>query len=250
MTIDRPDFKKMRPNIKATIRQTRSDSIFLDIPKLTTARLRFAPKEGELAVLVRNHFGFKKEDGAGMALACLRHHGTAETGDDCYICRLCEYLETADTKLERGLVKGRKNVTPGKNFYYQVWVREDDVEVVYTGPRLLRVPKSGAEAIAKVFADLDRQGLALPSDADEGQDLFVTNNGKLPLYYEAKETGEQSNLDEVIPGWTKRFIRSVYDALKLGVYTPYEQYEIAKRSYPEEIDWEKAEASIGIPEKG
>ena len=70
--------KGHKVNVKASVRATASDSIFLDIKEDTTVRVRFLPpstEDGALFTKVVNHFKLTTDDSPprGMAVACLHH---------------------------------------------------------------------------------------------------------------------------------------------------------------------------------
>ena len=251
MGIEKPEFK-FEPNVNATIRDTRTSGLYADVPKGGEIRVRFAPKSGSLWTKAVNHYGFKREDDKGGTIACLNFHGTEATGAKCFICALVDYLSTADTKVERKLSQGLGSLASTENYYAQVWVYEDDGEggAIYTGPKLLRLPKTGAERVGEVLDRLvNVQSQPHFADPENGQDLIIRNAGKgLPAQrYSAMETAKIYPLAEIDSMWQEKLIADVYARLALRIYSPLEQYQIAREKYADEINWDRVAEEVEVP---
>jgi hypothetical protein len=252
MSIERKDPKKIKLSVNATLRDTQSGSLYLDVKKGSEIQVRFVPRESSMWVLVQNHYGLKQKDSNQQTLACLRREGTPETGTNCWLCTLTyDYLQNSEEEVERSLGKGKKSLSMTSSYYAQVWVaeKEDDGSLVYTGPRLLRLPKTGAEAVNKVIKRVAKQGHAHIASEVGGQDIIIENSGEgnPGTWYSADETGVLNSLDEIAPEWSEKFIHDIYGTLKLRVEPPWVQAAITREIYRDEIDWARVEETIGIP---
>lgn len=247
--------KVRKPNVKASAAATEIKRLFIDVPKDTTIQVRPLPlmvADNEDAILytrAENHFKMKTEDGKGLALACLAVHGTDETGDECYLCKLSKVLVKYGDKLEKEIGK-QINASPG--FYLQVLRAEetgrdenDKPIFAYTGPYLLRLPKTGADAVTTIMANMDSAGDSDFTDPDEGQDLYITRHSKTP-WYSAERSGKSKKLDDIFPDWEKKIIEDVYGELGLKVVTYEEQKQIAMRTFGDRLDWEALADRFGL----
>lgn len=244
--------KLFKPNVKANTEATKMDNLFIDIKKDSTLRTRILPptnEEGLIFTRAENHYKMKGENGRGTALACLKVHGSEETGDNCYLCELARVLIKFGDKAE---AKIGKDIQASPRWYTQVLVaeeigRDDNNKPIlkYTGPKLLGLPKTGADAVNQILNNMDQAGTPFFCDIEEGQDLLITRHSASP-WYSADRTGIVLSLDDIFPGWESKMMEDVYSELGLKVVTREEQKQAAMRAFGDELDWEALAEEYGL----
>lgn len=247
--INKPIFKL---NLKANIESTTRKTVFYDLKPDTATRLRVVPPVDESGMIFTksvNHFKLKNDEGFGIALACLEEHGTDETGENCFLCRLTKHLFSTNDK---GDAKIAKEISASSRWYLQAYIaqKQEDGTLEYLGPKLVGLSKTTAERISGLLATQDTVGDDYFCDVENGQDLVITRQGSgFKTKYTVDLAGKKVNLNEIVPDWNeedgkRRLITDVYDALNLKAVTPQEQSEAVLRTFGDEIDWEAVEAYL------
>lgn len=237
-----------RLNIQANLDAMTSNSRFLDIGENETKVFRFAPpvvESGLIFYRTFNHYKLKNEEGRGIALADLRHHGTDETGREDYIAELSEALQAHG---DDGMAKIGKAIKGNNRYYAQGWELYPQQEGGFKYGRLvlMSLPKTAAEGVMRIFKNQELMSQPNATDPESGQAILVTREGTgFNTKYSAERSGDQVSLADVVPDWEKRLYADVYDALKLNVYTREEQKKIAQITYPE-LDWDMLEKEYSL----
>jgi len=241
MALNRPTY---RVNVAANKKATEKKSVFFDIKPDTTNRLRVLPpvtEDGLLFTLVSNHFKLKSDEGFGMALACLHEHGTADTGEDCYLCELVNYLrkgDKADQKVARDLAAS-------KRWYMQCLVY-DKASESYGSPKLVGLSRTTAEAVQDILNSQADVGDDFFCDPDKGQDLIITRKGSgMQTRYTVAPTGKKASLDDTFPGWEEKIMTDVLKVIDLRIHDVDDQKKAAYRSFGDALDWEAIQEAIG-----
>jgi hypothetical protein len=232
-----------RPNIKANTESTKLDNLFVDVPKDATVRVRILPILSESSLIfvrAEQHYKMKATTGRGTALACLKTHGTDDTGDNCYLCDLSRVLVREGDAAE---VLIGKDISVSPRWYTQVLLAEEvgrDEKnkpiLKYNGPKLLGLPKTGADGVNTILNNMDVAGTPLFTEIDDGQDLLITRHSASP-WYTVDRTGIETSLDDIFPDWEKKIMPDVYAELGLKVVTREEQKQAAMRAFGDELDW-------------
>jgi hypothetical protein len=236
MGVARPNHK---PNVAANVKSAKVDKLFIDIPKETTMRFRFAPPMDEAGLLfyrAANHFKVKSEEGKNTALACLHEHATPESGDSCYLCKLSKHLFKYGDKAQKDVAKA---ISQSLQWYSQVLVAEKDMNTglwEYTGPKLLRLPMTGVQAVNEIMSNQAKNDEDFFCDPDAGHDLTIKRHGKSP-WYTADRVSNHCSLDDVFPGWESKFLGDIYGELRLNIVTFKEQREAAIRMWGDTLDF-------------
>lgn len=237
MAVKRPSHK---PNVAANVKSAKVEKLFIDIPKDTTMRFRFAPPPDEGGLLfyrAANHFKVKNEAGKNTALACLHEHNTDETGDICYLCRLSKHLFKFGDQAEKVI---SDKIRQSLQWYTQVLVAEKNEETKlweYSGPYLLRLPMTGVQAVNEIMSNQAKNDETFFCDQDEGHDLTIKRHSKSP-WYTADRVSNHCSLDDVFPKWEAKLLTDIYSELKLNVVTPTEQREAAVRMWGDTLDFD------------
>jgi hypothetical protein len=238
---------KYKFNLQASIASTAGNSKFLDIPKDGSIRVRLLPpteEDGSLFTAVANHYNFKEDD-RSVALACTKLHGDGE----CFLCDLSEYLQKFGDAGEKKVGKSQKGIQQSKSWYFQACAAIKDPETgewSYGDPKLVRVPKTGAEAITEILASQQRNEEPFLFDPENGKDVEIsrddsgrfTSDSALPV-------GVPSNLDDMLPDWETKMFTDITEELSLRVRTIEEQITAARTCYPS-LDWSKIESNMGV----
>ncbi len=237
MGVKRPTHK---PNVAANVKSAKVDKLFIDIPKDTTMRFRFAPPMDESGLIfyrAANHFKVKSEEGKNTALACLFEHNTEETGDTCYLCKLSKHLFKYGDKGEKEIAKA---ISQSMQWYAQVLVAEkNDSNGLweYTGPRLLRLPMTGVQSVNEIMSNQAKNDESFFCDPDKGHDLTIKRYSKSP-WYSADRVSNHCSLDDVFPNWNEKLLSDIYGELRLNVVTYDEQREAAVRMWDDSLDFD------------
>lgn len=237
MGAERPSYK---PNVAANVKVAKVEKLFIDIPKDTTMRFRFAPPMDDSGLIfyrAANHFKVKNEDGKNTALACLHEHATEDTGDICYLCKLTKHLFKFGNKDEKEIAKA---ISQSLQWYSQVLVAEKNMDSglwEYSGPYLLRLPVTGVDAVNEIMTNQAKNDETFFTDPDEGHDLTIKRHSKSP-WYTADRVSNRSSLDEVYPKWEEKFLTDIYSELRLNIVDYDEQRESAIRMWGDKLDFE------------
>lgn len=241
MALTKPTFKV---NIAASKKSTERKTLFADIKPDTSMRLRIAPpvtEDGMIFAKVTNHFRLKNEEGFGLALACLEEHGNDDTGESCYLCGLTRLLKNGD----KGDVKIGSELRASPRWYAQAWIYDKESDT-YTGPKLVGLSKTTAEAVNDILVMQEESGDDFFCDVDHGQDIVITRRGSgLNTKYSVQATGKKMSLVDVCPDWEEKIIRDVYGALELKLEDPDGQKRAVYRTFEDELDWEKIQDQLG-----
>lgn len=232
--------KGFKPNVQASIKSTQGKQRYASIISGSTARFRFLPlanSDGSIFTRVSTHFKQTTVDGKETTLACLELHGTDETGESCYLCKLAKLLEKQGDKAEKAI---GDDIGGGMSFYAQVLQAEKvEGEWEYHGPLLLRLPKGPASAINQIMANQEEAGDDYFFDIEAGQDIFISKTGKgKGTRYVVDRSGKKMNLDKIYPEWEEKFMDNIYDEVNLNIVSGDEQKQSMVRAYGEELDWE------------
>lgn len=244
MGVTRPTYK---PNVGANVKSAKVDKLFIDIPKDTTMRFRLLPPMDESGLLffrAANHFKVKSEEGKNTALACLHEHGTEETGDTCYICKLSKHLFKYGDKAEKEVAKALQQ---SLQWYTQVLVAEKDDSTgkwEYSGPKLLRLPMTGVQSVNEIMSNQAKNDESFFCDPEDGHDLTIKRYSKSP-WYSADRVSNHCTLESVFPGWEDKALSDIYGELRLNIATPDEQREAVIRSWGDVLDFD-ALAELGL----
>lgn len=244
--------KVYKPDIKANQDSTKIENIFFDIPKDTTVQVRVLPiteESGLVFTKAVNHFKMVGENGRKAALACLHVHGTEETGDTCFLCKLSRVLLKNGDKAEKEI---GNDISASPRWYCQVMIAENIGEnedgtfkFAYKGPRLLGLPKTGVEGVNTI---LNNMGMARQpdfTDPDQGQDLLITRHSKTP-WYTVDRTGVMQSLADIFPEWETKMVDSIAGEMNLKIETAEEQKASAVRAFGKELDWEALAEKFGL----
>lgn len=229
MALNRPTFK---PSVAANRKAAKKKSVFWDLLPDTITRVRVVPpltEDGIIYTKAVNHFGFKNDEGIGIAPACLNEHGDG----DCFICELVEYLYSTG---EKAAEKIAKRISAKTKWHIQgfVW---DGVE--YVGPHLIGLTKTTAEALNDIMDQQEQTDTPFFCDPDEGQDVAITRKGsQLSTKYSVNTAGKPCALDDIVPDWQEKVFTDVLGAIAPRILTPEAMREAAEREYGDEIDWE------------
>lgn len=241
MGANRPTF---RVDVAANKKATEKKSVFYDLKPDTTNRLRILPpvsEDGLLFTLVSNHFRLKSDEGFGMALACLGEHGTADTGDDCYLCNLVNLLRKGD-KADQ---KVAKDLAASKRWYLQCFVYDKAADN-YFGPKLVGLSRTTAEAVQDILNSQADVGDDFFCDPDQGQDIIITRKGSgMNTRYTVSPTGKKMSLDDVFPGWEDKIMTDIMKVIDLRIHDQDDQKKAAYRSFGDALDWEAIQSEIG-----
>lgn len=244
MGVERPTYK---PNVAANVKSAQVEKLFIDIPKESSMRFRFAPPTDESGLIfyrAANHFKVKNEDGKNTALACLIEHGTEESGENCYLCKLAKYLFKYGDKAQKEIAK---KINQSLQWYSQVFVAEKDDESglwVYNGPYLLRLPMTGVERVNEIMANQAKNDEAFFCDVENGHDLEIKRHKKTP-WYSVDRVSNHGALDDIVPGWEDKLLTDIYGELRLNVVTYDEQRQAVIRMWGSELDFDEL-AEVGL----
>ena len=247
MGLDRS--KLITPNVARNIAATQKGKVFENVPQDASRRYRFYPTQdpdGLIWYPTTNHFKLKEatdEEGKtrGIAIGCNDDHG--EEGD-CYMCKVATYLARHGDKMQKKIAKDIKCNT---RYNAQVAVAEKTPDgIIYFGPRILGLPKGASESVSKVMQNQEEWKQPLFTDVTEGQDLILGRTGTgYDTKYSIDRSGENLNLDEIMPGWDDDFIDDMYDALGLRIITNEQQKSVLKFTFSDTLDWDLlAEAGL------
>lgn len=247
----------MKLNVAKSLETTSSKSVFLDVPKDGSVRVRFLPavegSGGSIFGYVKNHFRLKSEDGEkSITAACNQQHGDG----DCFLCDVVEHLNGSDDKAENELVDGRESIKAGNSWYAQVLVatRIDTPEgeppqFEYSDVKFLRVPKTGATKIGNIMKMQAENGEPFFVDEEHGRDLVVSrvDTGVSFTQYDAMTAGVPSKLDDIKPGWDKKIYSwdKFWDKMDLRTMSNDEQRKCLVWSYPN-FDWAGIFEEMGV----
>jgi len=242
-------------NVAKNLETTASKSLFIDVPKDGTMRVRFAPpvegSDGSIFGLVKNHFRLKAEDGEkGIAVACNKQHNSDER---CILCDVADLLEKSDDKNEAALGRGRESIRVANGWYAQVFpaIKQeagDGPSFKYGDIKLMRLPKTGATKVGNIMKMQHEAGEPFFVDEEQGRDIIITrqDTGVQFTQYDAMVAGMTMSLDDArstwetdIFGWDK-----FWDKLDLRTMTAKEQMVCLQRSFPE-LAWSEIFKEIG-----
>ena len=251
MSLKRPGFK---PSLKANLESTKLDKLFVDIPKESSMLFRFYnpsiedpanPGKGTIWFRVAQHFRLKTEEGRGMAVADLSVHGTEETGKVDYISKLVNVLLKHGDKAEQAIAKGL-STSFRWNAQVAIAEKQEDGTLTFKGPKILGLPRTGAQAVNEVEKAADMAGeVGGPFDIDKGFNIMITRHPGQP-WYTAQRAGSPVSLDEIIPGWEGSYISDLKDKVGLKVLTYDEQREAVMRTYAAELDWDLLQSEFDL----
>ena len=240
-------------NIAKNLETTANKSLFMDVPKDSTARVRFLPpvdgSEGRVFYLTENHFRLKQEDGEkGMAVACNERHNPDEP---CVLCAVARYLENSDDKNEQKLGKGRESIRANRSWYAQVlpFVPGDEGGS-YGDVKFMRLPKTGATEFNNIL-DMQREaGESFVVDPKKGRDVVVKrqDTGVQFTKYSAMAAGTPVSLDKIKPDWESKIFPNadkVWEKLDLRILTADEHKAALVRTYPA-LDWKSIFKEAGV----
>jgi len=241
MGLNRPTFKV---DVAANKKATEKKSVFYDLKPDTTTRVRVLPptnEQGLLFTLVCNHFKLRNDEGFGMALACLDEHGTEDTGQECYLCNLVEFLRKGD-KTDQKLAG---DLNAAKRWYMQCLIY-DKASEGYIGPKLIGLSRTTADAVQSILVSQDDVGDDYFCDPDAGQDLTITRTGSgMKTRYTVAPTGKKASLDDTFPGWEEKIIVDVEKVMDLRIHDMDDQKKAVNRSFGDALDWEAIQDAIG-----
>lgn len=225
-------------NLNKTLESTASNSIFTDVPKDGEVRVRFLPpmegSDGALWFLTENHFRLKAEDGErSIAVACRRRHAD---GDDCFLCDIAKALADSSDASEKALGRGRNSIAANRSWYAQVLpIVKEDGEFVAREPKLLRLPKTAAEAVNSIMQTQQRNDEELACSPEATQDIVVKRDDTGSITkYSAMPAGKPRALADLMPDWENKIMGfdKVWEKLDIKLFTNEEQIEAMERSYP------------------
>ena len=246
------------PSARVNQKITEQKNLFLDIPVDKKQRVRFLPSiitegefKGAIFTPVVNHFSVQKENGDGTAIACLRAHGTEETGKACWICELTEYIR-ANFPSDKVLTKGRdamaNKLRAAEQYYAQVLVAEKEEDNTYSyngGVRLLRLPPSGSTAVSAVMTHQYDEGETPFGHPHEGHDLSISHVKGQP-WYRAMPIAMPMDLDVIAPTWKTDMIQDVLSKINPVVVTREEQKEMVIRQWSGVFDFDELATKTGM----
>jgi len=241
MAVNKPTFKvNVGANKKATERKT----VFYDLKPDTSTRMRILPPvtdDGLIFAKVTNHFRLKNEEGFGMALACLQEHGTAETGETCYLCQIVNHLRKGD----KGDQKIAGDLRPSPRWYVQAYILDKD-SGEYFGPKLVGLSKTTAEALQDILVSQDDTGDDFFCDPEKGQDIVIKRTGSgLNTKYTVMPMGDKVPLSSIVPGWEDKIITDIYGVLDLRLEDMDGQKRALARTFEDELDWDTIQEVVG-----
>ena len=246
----------IRPNVAANVAALKVKRLFIDVPKESSMRFRILPtlnSEGEIDFELpiftgaANHFRLNDEDGQGRAYACLKQHGTEETGTDCFFCTFAHTVAKYGADKKEKAIGGNKNgISRSRSYYLQVLTAEKGNDGwTYSGPNLLRVPQSGADAVQAIMVQQEINDEVPFLDIEGGHDISIEHLTKNP-WYRAFTVSNHCSIESVFPDFRTKMISDVYEELNLRILTPEEQKATAQRTYPNEIDWQRLADDFGL----
>jgi hypothetical protein len=207
----RPGFKT---NVDRTVRGTASNSVYLDIKPDSSLLVRFTPtsnEDGQLFFESSQHFRFK-EDGEKRAWACLNVHG-----DGTETCPICEYLDVAEEVLESAGKQLVKDHGASNRWHGQVIPLYPEGVEAADRTFILGLSKTTAQKVSKILKLERDTKQPLLTDPDKGQAIQISREGAgFNTKYEVLPSGVRTSLDDLLPGWEKKFL-NVEKALKLRV---------------------------------
>jgi hypothetical protein len=225
-------------NMAKMLESTAGNSLFIDVPKDGEVRVRLLPplegNGGNLWYLTENHFRLKAEDGdKGIAIACRKRHAE---GDRCFLCDAAKFLEGSDDAQERKIGKGREAIAANRNWYIQILpINKEDKDFIAGQPKLLRLPKTGADAVNAILQSQQKNDDALSCMPEAAQDIIVRrqDTGVPRTTYSAMPTGKPRSLDEYFPGWSGKILTAaeVWEKIDIKVFTNQQHIEALARSY-------------------
>ena len=226
-------------NLAKALEATAGNSLFLDVPKDGDVRVRLLPpdsdNEGSIWYLTENHFRLKAEEGdKGIAVACRKRHAK---DDNCLLCDVAKYLENSADAQERKIGKGRESIAANRNWYVQVLpITKEDKVFVAGAPKLLRLPKTGADAVNAILAAQQKNDDAMSSGIEAAQDIVIRrqDTGVPRTTYTAIPTGKPTSLNEYMPGWEEKYMvpAKVWEKIDLKIMSNEEMAAVLTRSYP------------------
>jgi len=226
-------------NMAKVLESTAGNSMFLDVPKDGEIRVRLLPpmegSNGNIWFLTENHFRLKAEDGEkGIAVACRKRHAD---GDDCLLCDVAKFLENSDDAQERKLGKGREALAANRSWYTQVLlVTKEDGKFVAGPPKLLRLPKTAADAVNGILQSQMKNDDGLSCMPEAAQDITIKrqDTGTNITKYTAMPSGKPTALADYLPDWETKVmtVEQVWEKLDLKVLSNEEQAAALTRSYP------------------
>ena len=230
----------VRLNMAKTLESTAGNTIYLDVPKDGEVRGRFLPPfeemDGNIWFLTENHFRLKTAEGRGTAIACLKRHG--HKGERCFLCDAAKYLEASDDPQERAIGKGREAIAANRSWYAQIIPIIGDNKAGFKGTevKLLRLPKTGADAVNDIFKSQQKNEDCTSCDPDAAQDIsvFRKDTGQPITKYGAMTVGKPRTLDDILPNWEELIMtpEQVWKKLDIKLQTVTEQIETLRASYP------------------
>lgn len=234
---------KVRPgcelNIEASEKALLGPKKFVDVKPNTTRMIRFLPPASPtLFVQSANHYKIKDQDGRGIALACLRMHGTEESGTACWVCDLIEYLTNSGLKANEQIAKDLK---AGLKDYAQVCVGEQQADDTwkYDKVQLLGINSKGGQAVLDVGKRQKLIKQPLFCDADNGRSVLITRTGSgFNTTYTAQACDTPESLDSIRPTWVDEYFHDMTAALDLKVYTRDMQRAYVKLTFADRLDWD------------
>lgn len=225
-------------NMAKVLESTAGNSMFIDVPKDNEVRVRLLPpmdgSNGSIWFLTENHFRLKAEDGdKGIAIACNKRHGDG----NCLLCDVAKFLEDSDDKQEQKIGKGREAIAANRSWYAQVLlISKEDGKFVAGPPKLLRLPKTGADAVNGILQSQERNDDGLSCMPEAAQDIIIKrqDTGVPMTKYTAMPTGKPTALEVYLPDWENKMLNNaqVWEKLDLKVFTNEEQAAAFARSYP------------------
>lgn len=237
-----------RVSAAATKAMTKRKGLFMDLAANTDLYVRVMPRlDGEESIFAQTHLHYKMKgkDGADIALGCLEEHGDEDTGYDCYLCQLAEWLAAQEDKNLHKMGTGFGSIEAGEQLYIQAWVFEPSTKE-WSGPRLVKCKPTIAGKLGDLIASAEDFGSTPFVDFDEGQIIKLTRTGstKNDTRYEVTPTGEFISMDEVDEHWAKNAIKSLPAKLEVRVWDIDEQKQAAHRAFPD-LPWDIIEEDIG-----
>jgi hypothetical protein len=246
----RPSYKA---SASATKAMTKRRGLFFDLPANSRTQVRVMPRfdkdeDGEQveSIMVKNvlHYNLKDKDGEGIALGCLDEHGTAETGDYCYMCALAEWLAGQEDPNLHKLGTGFGSLEAEQLLYIQAWLYTPGTKE-WEGPKIIKIKPTLANKLGDLISSAEDFGQTPFVDPDEGQVVVLTKTGeKKQTRYDVITTGNFINMDDVDENWVKTVIMDLPSKLDVKVWDIDEQKKAAVRTYPD-FPWDEIEDDIG-----
>ncbi len=212
--------------------------------KLTegTHRVRVIPplnEDGMLFWRQVNHYGIKNEDGFGIAPACLEEHG--ERGQDCYLCRLTNYLYSTGDKGEEKIAK---DIKPSSKWLLQAFCWDGEK---YDGPFFVGLSKTTADQVNDIMDQQEALGDPFFCDPDGGVDLVITRRGQgFDTRYTVNPGNKQTKLEALVPGWEDQVFRDTVAKVDPRMMTNEQMRDALVTCYGDALDWEIIDKEVPV----